>query len=73
MRTALIILWIIWCIPSMLYIIWKRGDWYLFIIPPIIFTVIFLIIAIFSEVLGVIIIIAIHIFLVVLFLLGMKK
>ena len=73
MRIALIILWIIWCIPSVLYIIWKRGDWYLFIIPPIVFTVISLIIAMFSEVLSVIAIIAIHIFLFISFLLRIKK
>ena len=73
MSTALIILWIIWFIPMLLYIIWKRGDWYLFIIPPAIVTIIALCISIFSEILGIITILVIHIFLVVSFIVRIKK
>lgn len=73
MRQALIILWIIWCIPMLLYILWKRGDWYLFIIPPIIITIIAICISIVSEMLGIVAIIIIHIYLVVSFLFRIKK
>lgn len=73
MILALIILWIIWCVPMLLYIIWKRGDWYLFIFPPIVTTIIALGISIFSEILSIIAIIIIHIYLIVSFLFRMKK
>lgn len=33
MMIALISLVIIWLIPMIVYIIWKRGDWYLFLFP----------------------------------------
>jgi hypothetical protein len=70
---ALIILWIIWCIPMLLYILWKRGDWYLFIIPPTVISIIALCISIFSEILSIIAIIIIHIYLIVSFLFRIKK
>lgn len=73
MILALIILWIIWCIPMLLYILWKRGDWYLFIIPPTVISIIALCISIFSEILSIIAIIIIHIYLIVSFLFGIKK
>ncbi len=72
-RKALIILWIIWFIPMLLYIIWKRGDWYLFIIPPVIITIISLCISIFSEMIGIMAIIVIHTSLIALFIVRMKK
>lgn len=71
MISAVTILWVIWFVPMLLYIIWKRGDWYLFIIPPAVITIIALCISIFSEILGVIAIIVIHIYLIISFL--MKK
>lgn len=73
MILALIILWIIWCIPMLLYILWKRGDWYLFIIPPTVISIIALCISIFSEILSIIAIIIIHIYLIVSFLFRIKK
>lgn len=73
MILALIILWIIWCIPMLLYILWKRGDWYLFIIPPTVISIIVLCISIFSEILSIIAIIIIHIYLIVSFLFRIKK
>lgn len=73
MILALIILWLIWCVPMLLYIIWKRGDWYLFIFPPIVITIIALGISIFSEILSIIAIIIIHIYLIASFLFRMKK
>ena len=69
MILALTILWVIWFVPMLLYIIWKRGDWYLFIFPPAVITIIALCISIFSEILGVIAIIAIHMYLILSFLL----
>lgn len=72
MIMALTILWFIWFVPVLLYIIWKRGDWYLFIIPPAVITIIALCISIFSEMLGVIIIILIHIYLIVSFFVKRK-
>lgn len=73
MIQALIILWLIWFVPMLLYTIWKRGDWYLFIIPPTVITVIALCISVFSEILSIITIIVIHIFLIVSFWLRVKK
>ena len=73
MSKALIILWIIWFIPMLLYIIWKRCDWYLFIIPPVIITIISLCISIFSEMIGIMAIIVIHTSLIALFIVRMKK
>ncbi len=73
MIQALIILWLIWFVPISLYIIWKRGDWYLFIIPPTVITIIALSISVFSELLGIIAIIVIHIFISLYFLLRMKR
>lgn len=70
---ALIILWLIWFVPMILYIVWKRGDWYLFIIPPVVITIIAVCISIFSEVLGIIAIVVIHIYLVISFLLRWKE
>ena len=35
MIIVLIILLLIWCFPIVLYIAWKRGDWYLFLFPII--------------------------------------
>lgn len=63
MLIALIILWVVWLIPTVLYIFWKRGDGYLFIIPPVVVTIIALIISCFSEVLGILVVVFIHIFL----------
>lgn len=65
MSIAIVILWSVWLIPMFLYMIWKRGDWYLFIIPPTFTTIIALCISIFSVKLGIISIIGIHIFLIV--------
>lgn len=73
MRIAIIILWIVWLIPTLLYIYWKRGDWYLFIIPPVVVTIIALCISFFSEVLGILAIVAIHIFLLGAFWQSMNK
>lgn len=73
MLIALIILWAVWLIPTVLYICWKRGDWYLFIIPPVVVTIIALCISFFSEVLGILAIVGIHIFLLGAFLQRMKK
>ena len=73
MIIAIIILWIVWLIPALLYIYWKRGDWYLFIILPVFVTIIALCISVFSEVIGILAIVAIHIFLLGSFLQRMKK
>lgn len=73
MIPTLIILWFIWCIPMLLYIVWKRGDWYLFIIPPTIITIIALCISIFSEILSITVTIIIHIYLIVSFISRIKK
>lgn len=73
MILSVIILWLIWFVPMLLYFIWKRGDWYLFIIPPVVITFISFCISFISEILGIIVIIVIHIYLVVSFLLRMRK
>ncbi len=73
MILALIFLWLIWFVPILLYIVWKRGDWYLFIIPPVVITIIAVCISVFSEVLGIIAIIVIHIYLVISFLLRWRE
>lgn len=73
MFIAIIILWIVWLIPTFLYIYWKRGDWYLFIIPPVVVTIIAVCISFFSEVLGILVIVVIHIFLLGAFWQRMKK
>ena len=73
MLIAIIVLWIVWLIPTLLYIYWKRGDWYLFIIPPVVITIIALCISFFSEELGILAIVAMHIFLLGAFLQRIKK
>lgn len=73
MIQVIIIMWLIWSIPMLLYIIWKRGDWYLFAIPPTVITIITLCISVFSKLLGIIAILVIHIFLIVSFLMRMRK
>lgn len=54
MVIALIILAFVWIIPMVLYIIWKRGDWYLFLFPMIISFVISSVLALISNVLSII-------------------
>ena len=65
MAIALIVLWIVWLIPAVIYIYWKRGDWYLCIFPPAVMTVLALCISIFSDTLAIIGLIGIHIYMVV--------
>ena len=62
MVIAFIIMLLVWCIPMMLYIIWKRGDWYLFFFPMCISILICAVLSLASDVLsiGFTIIIAIY-------------
>lgn len=64
MFITLMIMWIIWLIPAVLYIYFKRGDWYLFIVPPMFFTIIGLVISCFSEITGILVIVFVHIFII---------
>lgn len=73
MIISLSILWVIWCIPTLLYIIWKRGDWYLLIIPPAIISIIAILLSLVSECLGIVFIVGIHIFIVTTYLLSRRK
>ena len=73
MSIAIGILWIAWLIPALLYLFWKRGDWYLFIIPPVIVTIIAVCISFISQTLSIIVIVAIHVFLFVSFWHRMHK
>lgn len=65
MIVAILLLWGVWCIPMILYIYWKRGDWYLFIFPPIVIMVISLFTSMISESVGVLTILGIHIILII--------
>lgn len=53
MVIAFIIMLFVWCIPMMLYIIWKRGDWYLFLFPLIISILICAVLSLGSDVLSI--------------------
>lgn len=53
MSIALIILFLVWGIPMILYIVWKRGDWYLFLFPMFLSTVICFVLAVISDVLSI--------------------
>lgn len=53
MISALIILLLVWCIPMVLYIVWKRGDWYLFLFPMILSFVICVVLTVISDVLSI--------------------
>ena len=65
MAIALIGLWIFWLIPLVLYVFLKRHDWYVFIFPPAVITVLALCISILSRALAIIAIIGIHVYLLV--------
>lgn len=53
MIIALIILAFVWCVPMILYIIWKRGDWYLFLVLLLISILICVVLALISDVLSI--------------------
>ena len=67
MRIVIVFMWFIWLIPAFMYIFWKRGDWYLFIFPPLVVSVIALAISVFSEIIAIISIILIHVIMLFLF------
>lgn len=58
-----ILLWVVWLIPMIMYIIWKREDWYLFVIPPIVLQMVMMALSIVSDVLSVSVCIVIHVLL----------
>ena len=64
MRNCCVIMWIIWIVPTILYIYWRRGDWYLFIFPPIIITGIMIVLSFISNDLGIMFCVLLHLFLV---------
>lgn len=49
MIIAFIILVLVWCVPMILYIIWKRGDWYLFLFLLLISMLICVVLALISD------------------------
>lgn len=53
MMIALSIMVFMWCVPMILYIIWKRGDWYLFLFPLFISILICRLLATISDVLSI--------------------
>lgn len=73
MIMAIIIMWIIWLVPVLLYIYWKRGDWYLLFFPPVIISIIARIVYVFSEMLSVLSLVLIHIILLVIWWNRIKK
>ena len=54
MMIALSIMVFLWCVPMILYIIWKRGDWYLFLFPLFISILICRLLATISDVLSIV-------------------
>ena len=54
MMIALTIMVFMWCVPAILYIIWKRGDWYLFLFPLFISILICRLLATISYVLSIV-------------------
>ncbi|MDE7253762.1 MAG: hypothetical protein K2O32_12575 [Acetatifactor sp.] len=73
MAIALIVLWIVWSIPAVIYICGKRSDWYIWIFPPAAMTVLALCISILSRALAIITIIGIHVYLLVSCYIARKK
>lgn len=73
MKIALFILWFIWGIPIVLYVFWKRSDWYLFIFPPIFCTIIMLLLALLSSVFSIIFMVALHLILILSFICRKNK
>ena len=61
-------MWVIWFIPICLYIIWKRGDWYLFIFPPLCINVIMIFLSFISDTVSVLFCVCIHLFLIISFI-----
>lgn len=53
MVIAFIIMLFVWCIFMMLYIIWKRSDWYLFLFPLIISIIICAVLSLGSDILSI--------------------
>ena len=54
MMIAFTIIVFVWCIPMIFYIIWKRGDWYLFLFPMLISILICRLLALISDMLSII-------------------
>ena len=54
MMIAFTIMVFVWCIPMILYMIWKRGDWYLFLFPLVISILICRLLASISDVLSIV-------------------
>lgn len=53
MIVALIILVLVWCVPMILYIIWKRGDWYLLLFLLFLSLLICIVLALISDMLSI--------------------
>lgn len=64
MPIALILTWVIWLVLAIIYIILKRGDWYLWLFPPLAITIVGVLLWFFSEVLGIIFVAVVHIYIV---------
>lgn len=54
MIIAMVILLIMWSIPMILYIIWRRGDWYLFLFPMLFSFVICAALSVISDILSIV-------------------
>lgn len=62
MFIALFLMWFLWLALSIIYIIWKREDWYLFLFPPLVITIISILLWCFSEILAIVFVTGIHIY-----------
>jgi hypothetical protein len=68
-----VVLWIVWVIPAVIYIVWKRGDWYLFLFPPIVFSLVGWLISAFSEMIAMTVVAVIHIYLIISVIVRQKR
>ena len=64
MIIALIILSFVWCILMLLYIIWKRRDWYLFLFPMFLSFIICVMLASISDMLCILVTIIVVIYII---------
>lgn len=65
MLISLIITWIFWSIVVIIDVIFHPQEWYLFLIPPIILSIIIVLLAQISNIVCIILTVCLHVFIVV--------